>query len=83
MPKVCNEIFSVTFEPNALRMLAGIFDDVWAGVASEFGTDPDAVEAGRIRLATIILNLGRDGQLGRDQVTRTASRLIRQASRTH
>lgn len=83
MPRVCNEIHFASFEPDAVKMLADTFDDVWAGVAPDFGADPNTVEIGRIRLATIILELARDGQLGPDQITRTASRLIRQALRLH
>ena len=61
-------------------MLGEIFDAVWARVGSDFGGDPDEVEAVRMRLAMIILDLAKDGQLGALQIARTASRLIRQTS---
>ena len=81
MRRVCNEIQFATFQPDAVKMLAGLFDDVWAGAAPDFGAEPNTIEMGRMRLATIILELARDGQLGPDQITRTADRLIRQARR--
>jgi hypothetical protein len=50
--------------PEVLKMLSELFDEVWASVASDFRHDPAEIEAGRIRLATIILDLAKDGQLG-------------------
>ena len=79
MPRVRNDIYTATFEPHSVRMLGEIFDEIWADVVSEFGTDANAIVDSRIRLATIILELAKDGQLGRHQIIRTASRLIRQA----
>jgi hypothetical protein len=60
-------------------MLGIIFDQVWACVEPELAKYFYRVEDPHIRLATIILKLGADGQLGRHQIAATASRLIRQA----
>ena len=76
IPRVATRSISHRLSPP--RFLAGIFDDVWAGVATDFGADRNTIEMGRIRLATLILELAPDGQLGPDQITRTANRLIRQ-----
>ena len=79
MTRVHTAIRPIVFEPDNLRVLTKIFDEVWAGVANDFDDYADWIEDARIRLATIILDLAKDGQLGRDQIARTASRLIRQA----
>jgi len=41
--------------------------------------DPEQIEDARIRLATVILKLAKDHQLGPLEIARTASRLIYQA----
>jgi len=48
-------------------------------VSTGFEDHIDRTEDARIRLATIILDLAQDGQLGSHQIAATASRLIRQA----
>ena len=52
---------------------------MWVSVAPDFGGDPEEIEDARIRLATIILALAKDHQLGPTEIERTASRLIYQA----
>jgi hypothetical protein len=79
MPIVRNAIRPIVFKPDSLRMLGEIFDQVWASASPEFEDHLDRIEDARIRLATIVLELAKDGQLGRHQILRTASRLIRQA----
>jgi hypothetical protein len=64
--------------PESLKMLGQLFDEVWASVAADFGDDPDEIETARIQLATIILDLARDGELGPLQITATAAGLIRE-----
>ena len=70
-------ISNAWFSRKKLTMLSNVFDQVWASVASDFGDHPDDIEAGRIRLATIVLDLAEDGQLGPNEITHTAGRLIR------
>jgi hypothetical protein len=78
MPIARISVFVASFEPPELKMLGEIFDAVWACVGSDFSSDRDEIEAVRMRLAMIILDLARDGQLGAHQIARTAGRLIRQ-----
>jgi hypothetical protein len=80
MPITRISVFGASFEPPELKMLGGIFDEVWARVAPDFSGGPDEIEVVRMRLAMIILDLAKDGQLGALQIARTASRLIRQTS---
>jgi hypothetical protein len=79
MSIVRTAIRPIVFEPDNLKELGEIFDQVWAYAAIDFGDHPEQIETARIRLATIILDLAKDGQLGRHQITRTALRLIYQA----
>ena len=69
-----------SYGPEELKELGNLFDAVWASVALDFGED-GGKEAVRARLATIVLDLAKDGQLGAMQITRTACRLIRQEHR--
>jgi hypothetical protein len=75
MPRARHLINNASFLPDTLTMLGEVFDHVWATVAPDFGDDPNDVEEARIRLATIVLELAEDGQLGPRQIARTASRL--------
>jgi hypothetical protein len=53
------------FPPHELRIIFEAFDDAWSEVATEVGTDPSAVEAARLSLATIVLSLAKTGPLER------------------
>jgi hypothetical protein len=68
---------TLEFTPETPRSLGEIFDEVWAAVAPDFGDNEDAIETARMRLASIILDLARDGQYGSLQIARTSLRLIR------
>jgi len=46
-----------SFGPDELRVIFKAFDDAWSEIAPKVGTDPDAVEAARMVLATIVLGL--------------------------
>jgi CheY-like chemotaxis protein len=79
MPK--DRIFrDASLPPQDLKILSGLFDEVWASVAADFGNSPDEVETAQIRLATIILELTKDGQFGLLEITRIASRAMREAN---
>jgi len=53
-------IGSAAYGPDVLNVLFEAFDNTWARIAPSCGTDPQAIEANRIRLANIILALARD-----------------------
>lgn len=78
------QAFGRSFGPAELKELMTIFDEVWASLMTDGFARGTDVAAQRNRLATIVLELARDGQLGALQVTRTASRLMRgrEVSRT-
>jgi hypothetical protein len=81
MSKVRNAIRPTVFEPGKLRKLGEIFGQVWARLSPEYEDQLERIEDARIRLATIILELAKDGQVGPHQITARASRLIREARR--
>lgn len=71
-------IRGATFEPADLKCLRDAFDEVWASIAPNYRKDAATVDAAQQKLATIILDLAKDGQLGPLQITRTAGRLMRE-----
>jgi hypothetical protein len=71
-------ISNASYDPDTLNMLREVLDEVWASILNGFGNDFREVEAAHIQLATIVLDLARDGQLGQLQITRTAARLTRE-----
>jgi len=78
-----HHLFScASYDPDTLNMLGEVLDEAWAPIAIDFGTDIREIEAARIQLATIVLDLARDGQLGPLQITRTAARLMREKHAT-
>jgi len=65
-------IGGAAFPPDDLKVIFDSFDDAWAEVAPDVGTDPSAVEPARLSLATIVLTLARAGQIDRESI-RTAA----------
>jgi hypothetical protein len=53
-------ISSASFGPEALKAITRAFDDAWNEVAPTVSQRPEAVEAARLRLANIVLGLGRE-----------------------
>jgi hypothetical protein len=71
-----------SFDPDEIKRLVTLFDEIWASLAEQgFGKD-GRTAAERDRLASIILDLARDRQLGDLEITRTASRLMRERRRS-
>ena len=50
-------IQSAGYGPDQLRIIFRAFDNVWDQVAGGLGSDPQAIETARARLASIILTL--------------------------
>ena len=70
-------IRSATFDPADLKCLRDVFDEVWESIAPNYRNDAATVDVAQQKLATIILDLAKDGQLGPLQITRRAGRLMR------
>jgi hypothetical protein len=61
---------SASFGPETLKVITQAFDDAWNSIAANFGNNPLAIEAARLKLANIILAIaqnegGDPGQLKR------------------
>jgi hypothetical protein len=51
------QLFSgASYGPEALSIVYQAFDEAWDSIAANFGNDPPAIEAARLKLATIILS---------------------------
>ena len=68
-------IENVCFDHERLRVIAGIFDEVWASIKASVGSSGRDIEAARDNLAELVLHLARDGQLDERQLRSTVSRL--------
>ena len=77
MSKAHHLFSSASYDPDTLNMLGEVLDEAWASISSNLGIDFRETEAACIQLATIVLDLARDGQLGQLQITRTAAQLMR------
>jgi hypothetical protein len=50
-------IDAASFGPEAVKALGQAFDEAWASIAGNFGSDPKAIEAARLRLANALLSI--------------------------
>jgi hypothetical protein len=48
---------SASYGPEALKVISQAFDDAWVDIAANFGDNPSAIEAGRLKLAHVILSI--------------------------
>ena len=65
-------------DPATLQVVEEVLDEVWASLAPHLGRDGESTDGARMRLANIVLDLAKGGQLGALQITRTAARLMRE-----
>ncbi len=56
------------FPPDELRVIFAAFDAAWAEVAPEVSNRPDAIEATRLSLATIVLSIAKAGPIDREGI---------------
>jgi hypothetical protein len=62
---------STSFNPDQIKVMCEAFDGAWKHVAPGVRTRPASIEAARLKLAEVILNLARDGLDG-DQLEEAA-----------
>ena len=63
--------------PSELEQLIVLFDEVWASLIIDNEGAAEESAKQRMRLATLVLELSRDGRLDALQITATASKLMR------
>jgi hypothetical protein len=78
MPRARRLIAAAPFEPDTLKALGHLFDEVWGSLAPEVGDDPQEIAAARMQLATIIIDLAKIRQLSDLEIAKTAARLMRE-----
>ena len=69
-------IAGATFDPDQLKVIRKAFDDVWAQVAPQISRRPDAIEASRLKLASIVLSVAKRGTLDYKQLAEEAMKLM-------
>ena len=53
-------IDGASYGPDALKAIGRAFDEAWAQIAGNFGSDPVVIEAARIKLANALLSVADD-----------------------
>jgi hypothetical protein len=64
----------LVFGPEELKLLWAAFDDCWAATKKYYSDDPGSIEAGRLRLADVLLAEYRDGVTDLDGLKISAMR---------
>ena len=63
---------STIFEPHQLRVVQKAFDDAWEVVALQVSARPEAIEAARMKLAELVIDLARNGEPNSQAISDTA-----------
>jgi hypothetical protein len=62
--------------PEALKVAYEAFDQAWTGIAPNFGSDNDTVQAARLKLANAILAVMREDSRDPVEVKNAALRMV-------
>ena len=65
-----------SFGPDALHVLFQAFDAAWNDIAANFGDNPLAIEAARLKLANALLSVARDDSRDPDSLKRQALQVM-------
>jgi hypothetical protein len=76
MVKARQLIADATFDPGQLKVIGKAFDDAWQQVAPSISNRAEAVEAARLKLATFILSMAKQGTLDPVQLTDAAVKMM-------
>ena len=68
-------IREMVFDPTELRTLGTVFDEAWEALRTQHG-DAMSLDEIRLRLASLVLRLASDHQLGQQEIKATALRLL-------
>jgi hypothetical protein len=69
-------IADATFDPTQLKAIRKAFDDAWEQIAPQISQRPDAIEASRLKLASIVLSVAKRGTLDSKQLAEDAMKLM-------
>ena len=65
-------IARATYDPNQLKTIGKAFDDAWQQIAPTVSNRADAIEAARLKLASIVLSLARANSKDAQRLTKDA-----------
>jgi hypothetical protein len=74
-------IDTASFGPDALKVIGQAFDAAWAEIAGGVGTDPDAIEAARLKLAHVVLLVASEDSRDVEALKRAALKAMARSSR--
>lgn len=69
-------IADAIFDPAQLKAIRKAFDDAWTRIAPQVSQRPEAIEAGRLNLASIVLSLAKRGTLDPTRLSEEAIKLM-------
>jgi hypothetical protein len=75
MPKAQVLTRKAAYDPPTVKMLGQAFDEAWASVARNYRS-PLAIEAARLKLANIVLNLAAEGERDLERLKDRAMRSL-------
>ena len=75
-------IGTATFGPETLKGITQAFDDAWNSIAVDFGDNPLAIEAARLKFANVILAVAQDDRSNPEQIKRAALQVMAKDART-
>jgi hypothetical protein len=71
------ELFSnASYGPETLKIVFQSFDLAWASIATNFGDNPLAIQAARVKLANIILSMPHNQQSDTQQIKNSALQIM-------
>ena len=73
---------STSFGPETLKCITRAFDEAWRSIAPDFGDNPLAIEAARLRLANVILAVAQDDRSNPAQIKHAALLIMAMDART-
>jgi hypothetical protein len=75
MPPARELIAGAPYDAQTLKMIGKAFDEAWAIIARNYRTEL-AAEAGRLKLANIVLSLAADGERDLDKLKDRSVRVM-------
>jgi len=75
-------IRGMSYGPNTLKIVFKSFDEAWNSIEGNFGDNPLAMQAARVKLANIILSIPHHPRSDAEQIKKSALQLMAQDSRT-
>jgi hypothetical protein len=70
-----------TYDPQSLKAIGRAFDEAWIEIAGNFGGDPAAMRAGRLKLADALLTAADEGNDDVEALKQAALKLLASAYR--